>query len=706
MPRVADVLERESRTVALAPGDFERLCSRRERKQRNRRIRAGALGFIIVLATGLFLARSLTWTAVPADQPTPATEGTLVYVRDGDVFLADQDGGHPVKVADGLTADACAAADAGVTYWSVGSMWSPDGRYFAYRRSDCPAQQARDVVISDASGKVLATFPADGWGVTWSPDSSRIAVWDTTFETVGVYGVDGSRQASIDVPSSWATEMGDHDPVWLHDGTLAIDELSLPLDGSPAEPFDTAANVEYQSIREGVVVSPDGTMTARVGAGGSLIVEGSDGVPVKLFIGSAGGPDRVLGFSPGGDQVLFVTDYKGVDLASGGPQRLWAADIGGRGPIGIASARSELNGQWFAPSRIVTPDPTRAPALGEVLTVPKYNLLAQDPSTGAVRTLVETWRLPKQDLGAPTGAAWSYDRDRVAFRSYGGGLWIVDGAGGVPRQVAGEIGSSPWAWSPTDDRLVLVQGREVTLVDASTGGATPLGTVTSPFDNEGYAVNALDWSADGTKVAYDGGSDNGTVSTIDVVTGAHAVLIPRPAGVGAIQDIDWSPDGTHIAIAYEDPAYAASQPSLQSKATALYIANADGSDVRLVEHIAAGHWPVWMPRVSVGTQWSPDGSRLAFTTLAGPGLHEMQLWTVGTDGAVPSLVTTVTGPADGGRPVWSPDGSRIAFEVEPDGDGPSSYVFMNADGTGEQGTIDEVTYRSWDDGWFFCFCYG
>ena len=51
MPRIADALDRESRSVDLEQGDFERLLDRRERKQRNRRIRAGAVAVIVALAT-------------------------------------------------------------------------------------------------------------------------------------------------------------------------------------------------------------------------------------------------------------------------------------------------------------------------------------------------------------------------------------------------------------------------------------------------------------------------------------------------------------------------------------------------------------------------------------------------------------------------------------------------------------------------------
>src|SRR6266576_1977105 len=99
MPRIGDVLERESRTVDLEQGDFERLLGRRERKQRNRRIRAGAVGVIVAIATGFILVRSLTSDGIPANPPveptpTPAAvvSGALTYSLGGDIYVADPDG--------------------------------------------------------------------------------------------------------------------------------------------------------------------------------------------------------------------------------------------------------------------------------------------------------------------------------------------------------------------------------------------------------------------------------------------------------------------------------------------------------------------------------------------------------------------------------------------------------------------------------------
>jgi hypothetical protein len=50
MPSISELLERESTTVDLEPGDFERLVRRRDRKRRNRRISAGVVGIAVFVA--------------------------------------------------------------------------------------------------------------------------------------------------------------------------------------------------------------------------------------------------------------------------------------------------------------------------------------------------------------------------------------------------------------------------------------------------------------------------------------------------------------------------------------------------------------------------------------------------------------------------------------------------------------------------------
>ena len=353
MPRIADALERESRTVDLEQGDFERLLGRRERKLRNRRIRAGAVGVIVALAMGIALVRSLTSDGIPADRtveprPAPAPAGTLAYRLDSDVYVADPDGSNAVKIADGLSDEDCASTE-GFIYGGEGSMWSPDGRYLAYRRFHCSSQalgrDRGDVVISDTAGNVLATFPAEGWDIGWSPDSSRVAVWDTLFEKVGVYGVDGTRHALVTMPPGWHPS-GDHDPAWLRDGTLAVDDVEIPPDGGAAGRLDLARYNEWRDdylATVGLRVdSPDGSHTAYVdGRGRSLRVEGSDGSgSVTLLSVERGRSLGVIGFSPEGDRILFS------ETTDSGESSLWSLGVDGSGARLVVAGT--MDGEWLS----------------------------------------------------------------------------------------------------------------------------------------------------------------------------------------------------------------------------------------------------------------------------------------------------------------------------------------------------------------------
>ena len=129
MPRMPDVLEGASRSVDLEPGGFERLLHRRERKQRNRRILAGALGVIVAVATGIVLARSLMSDGVPADPPpTPAPVGAGEVLRGmgRDLFAHDPDSGEVRKIVQGE-----ALPEGAESITSAG--WSPSRNWVAFR---------------------------------------------------------------------------------------------------------------------------------------------------------------------------------------------------------------------------------------------------------------------------------------------------------------------------------------------------------------------------------------------------------------------------------------------------------------------------------------------------------------------------------------------------------------------------------------------
>ena len=243
--------------------------------------------------------------------PSPARMGSLAYGIDGDIYVADWDGSNAVRIADGRPGNACVSGWPG-EYWGEGPIWSPDGRYLAYRHTSCDGRGEeawRNVVISDPEGNVVAEFPSAGWDISWSPDSTRVAVWATVFETIGVYGLDGERQALLPIPPALLPS-GDHDPTWLPDGeSLVLRGLVIPIDGS----------TPYHRPLSGGTYSPDGSRVAKATRKSLVIAQANGSNPQAVFDGGAWNPV----WSPTGDRIGFTT-WEG---ASGGVNQIRVLDV-------------------------------------------------------------------------------------------------------------------------------------------------------------------------------------------------------------------------------------------------------------------------------------------------------------------------------------------------------------------------------------------
>src|SRR4029453_7927384 len=182
-----------------------------------------------------------------------------------------------------------------------------------------------DAVISDPQGNVVASFPSQGWRIAWSPDSTRVAVWEDWERTIGIYSVHGVRRALLTVPPGMLAS-GDYDPVWSPDGTSLIvpNAVEIPLDGSPARQFPWDGHTTF---------SPDGSRVA-YNTRGSLVVAEADGSnPQKVFGDGAGLPP----WSSTGDRIAFT---------SASAQQLRVADVvtGTVTLVAQAEAESELLG--------------------------------------------------------------------------------------------------------------------------------------------------------------------------------------------------------------------------------------------------------------------------------------------------------------------------------------------------------------------------
>jgi Tol biopolymer transport system component len=230
-------------------------------------------------------------------------------------------------------------------------------------------------------------------------------------------------------------------------------------------------------------------------------------------------------------------------------------------------------------------------------------------------------------------------------------VW-VQSAGGEPRQLMTPCDAPPpsppgsgiqsieelWKWSPVGARLAYArvdgQTDELFVVDPVDGRRTSLGTA----DGD---LTALEWSPDGSRIAY---ADGRSVYEVAVDGGERSLLADSFVD---IIDIAWSPDGTQILV-HDQGRYR------------MQVMNADGSDLHLL---------LEGKDACCETEWSTDAGRILYQlSVVRPGQPDWgldsEVWTVSPDGSNQIKVFDSDGCAMGDTqdalPVWAPNGTQVA----------------------------------------------
>jgi Tol biopolymer transport system component len=532
---------------------------------------------------------------------------------------------------------------------------SPDGRYLSYVDWGTGNLAIRELT----TGKTRQLTKEGTWKAPRefalnsriSPDGKMVAYsWYNPQETydLRLVGIDGSvpkilysDNAYEAYPQDWSSD-GKHIATFLYkkdDGAKQIIWVSVE-DGSTRV---LKRSVKGRSTASSLRHSPDDRYIAY----DDLVDEGSGNVDIYLTAidGSGDIPliehpanDRLLGWVPGGEEILFLSNRTGtwdayvVRIADGkllGSPIPVKRDIGQITPMGITQNGSfyfNLHTRYFA-----------------------THIAPFDSETGKFQV-----QSSKPLLGSNFSPEWSPDGEFLAYvteqrmtrgRLYHRPLRILNLKTGKERELASELTVREPRWSP-DGRYILVPGYDITKSQEKdyNGGFYQIdvndGLVTTLVELDlNWRDSIAEWSADGKSIFY---TNQGQLLKRDLESGQEKQLYKI---TNSTRILDLSPDGQRLVFGDYDP---------DEETLSILIMSIQEQKVREL---------IKLQRVrrsgAHAARWTPDGKYVVFMKY---DVDEKgsSFWRISSEGGEPQKLWQSKKSGDGDLSIH-PDGKQIAF---------------------------------------------
>ena len=234
--------------------------------------------------------------------------------------------------------------------------------------------------------------------------------------------------------------------------------------------------------------------------------------------------------------------------------------------------------------------------------------------------------------------------------------------------VSGRCGNEPVIWSPDSSRFLyfhFIFDVGWVLHVANADGSNPMRIAEGDFDRD-----QLGWSPDSTRITF-GLQELEPTSEPDsyVLAGVELYTADANGNSRALltegpQKFKWSPDGTRIAYT--------------TTSATLFTIDVEGTNRSYVGDGVSAF------------KWSPDGTRIAYTTAS----NDVHLFTIDADGTNRAQLTDNPLPAPEWPSEidfeWSPDGERIAYTTAN-----GALHVIEADGANPKQLDDDVSRHWW-----------
>jgi len=551
------------------------------------------------------------WTNGGATLGAPTADGRFLTFTDwstGDLAVHDLETGNDRRVTDKGSWDSPEFAEFSVP--------SPDGKQIAYAWYVGPdvLYDLRVANVDGSGAKVVLEDEEVPWlqPVDWSPDGKSVF----TFLTY---------------------ESGDAQFAWVNVGTGETQPIGPRRDYLQVT-FDLSPNKRWLAF----------TLEQEKGARARdiYLMELSSGEESLLMKHPA--DDRLVGWSPDGNHLVFVSDRTGE-------WGLWAVPVADGKTTGEPTLVKASMGQLWPNGVLFPMGFTQSGALYYGITDRMTDIYVADLENGVAEGAPT--KLTRRFEGKNSAPEWSFDGRYLAWVSKRDGAYTIvirDTQTGEERDVdvsrkLTRIHGDGWGgirWS-ADSRSVLVAGSAnpqdswmgLFAIDVETGDIEQVAAADS------NPLRVPVWSADGKTLFY---TAMDIIVSRNVETGEDTVLYK-----GNVGNIALSPNGNEIAFTTD--AYTGAQKHM------LQVIPASGGNPRVVYQATDSE--SFEPRTSL--TWSPDGQYLVFSTGLSPVGEsedtEVQLWRVPVAGGERESLGIRMPHIQKAR--IHPDGHQIVFQA-------------------------------------------